>query len=116
MSKYAWEIIRDENGLIENVLLDGKEAKRSFMRGMRKAQKTSYWHEFVIWGHVQNKFSKVEVYLDPLERSIATWCINWYFNDYSKNMTKTEAPVHAYDDMKYFLLTLNRSAYYELID
>ena len=110
-----YEIIRDENGKIEDIKVDGKPVKRGFMRGIRKAQKTTYWREFEDAGTVYNPFGG-SVELNPLERTIAKWCQNWYYNDYSRNPMNTEAPLQAYDDMKYFLLKLNSNAYMQLLD
>jgi len=110
------KVKRNEENKIIDVLVNGKPVKRGFMRGLRKAQKTSYWHEYTTKGKAQNPFTKVWVELSPLEWSIATWCQTWYYCDYAQNPSKTQAPIQAYDDMKYFLLELNSNAYYELLD
>ena len=109
-----YEIVR-ENGKIVDVKVNGKPVKRGFIRGLKKAQNTSYWQEFSNEGYVANPFGG-GVQLNPLERTIAVWCQNWYYGDYSRNPMKTQVPVQAYDDMKYFLLDLNSNAYYELLD
>ena len=116
MSK-PYEIIR-ENGKIVDVKVNGKPVKRGYIRGLKKAQNTSYWREFSTDGFAQNPLSGVEVELNALEKTIYNWCACWYHNDYSRNMHtgQFQAPIQAYDDMKYFLLELNRTAYYELLD
>ena len=103
------------NGKIVDIEVNGKPVKRSFMRGIRKAQETSYWHEFKDAGTVENPFGG-SVELNPLERTIAKWCQNWYYNDYSRNPMNTQVPIQTYDDMKYFLLSLNPQAYSKLLD
>lgn len=111
-----YEIIRNEDGTIKDIKVNGKPVKRGAMRGIRKAQKTTYWREFKNTGSLRNLFSGVTVELNPLELTVANWCQQWYFGDYSKNPTNTQAPVQAYDDMKYFLMRLNADAYYDLLD
>ena len=113
MSK-AYELIR-ENGKIVDIKVNGKPIKRGYMRGIRKAQTTSYWQEFKDAGTVENPFGG-SVELNPLERTVAVWCQNWYYGDYSRNPMGTQVPVQTYDDMKYFLLDLNNNAYYNLLD
>jgi len=108
-----YELIR-ENGKIVDVKVNGKPVKRGFIRGLKKAQNTSYWQEFKEAGTVGNPFGGGAVELNPLERTVAVWCQNWYYLDYSRNPFKTQAPVQAYDDMKYFLLSLNSNAYSQL--
>jgi hypothetical protein len=110
-----YEIIR-ENGKIADIKVNGKPVKRGFMRGIRKAQETTYWQEFKNEGTVTNPFSGVPVELNALERTIASWCQNWYYYDYLRNPMNTQAPVQTYDDMKYFLLDLNSQAYSQLLD
>jgi len=116
MSK-NYEIVR-ENGTIIDIKVNGKPVKRGFIRGLKKAQNTSYWHEYKTEGKARNPFSGEEITLNPLEWSIVTWCQTWYYNDYFRNMHtgKFEAPIQAFDDMKYFLLSLNREAYNNLLD
>lgn len=113
MSK-PYEIIR-ENGKIADIKVNGKPVKRSFMRGIRKAQNTSYWHEYKESDNVSKPFGGT-VELNPLERTIAVWCQNWYYGDYARNPMGTQVPIQTFDDMKYFLLDLNSGAYYDLID
>ena len=116
MSK-NYELIR-ENGKIVDVKVDGKPVKRSFIRGLKKAQNTSYWKEYKTEGVAENPFSGIQIKLNPLEWSILTWCQAWYYGDYDVNMYtgNFQAPIQAYDEMKYFLLSLNSKAYYELLD
>jgi hypothetical protein len=110
-----YKIIR-ENGKITDIEINGKPAKRSFVRAIREAQNTSYWHEFTSDGVARNPFSGVGVTLNPLELTIAKWCQQWYYNDYSRDYSNTEVPVKTYDNMKYFLLDLNSNAYMQLLD
>lgn len=110
------KVIRSDDGKIKDVEVNGKPVKRGYMRGIRKAQETSYWKEYTTAGKAENPFSGVEVEVSPLEWTIVTWLQSWYYNDYAQNPMDTEAPIQAYDDMKYFLLFLNSDAYYQLID
>jgi hypothetical protein len=110
-----YELIK-ENGKIVDVKVDGKPVKRGFIRGLKKAQNTSYWRVFSDGGFAQNPFSGETVELNALEKMIYNWCANWYHNDYSRNPLKTQAPIQTYDDMKYFLLFLNSDAYMKLLD
>lgn len=111
----AIDIILTEDGKIEDIEVNGKPVKRGFMRGIRKAQNTSYWILYEESGVVENPFGG-SIELGPLERSIALWLQRWYYNDYARNPMNTQAPIQTYDDMKYFLLDLNSEAYYKLID
>lgn len=103
----------EKDGKIEAVMVNGKNVKGSFMRGLKKAQGTSYW-QMIPEETFVNPFSGQEVYLTGLEASIAKWVLSWYERYSSGN--STESPVQAYDDMKYFLLELNSEAYFALID
>jgi hypothetical protein len=116
---YTYKVQKNEDGTIEDILVDGKPVKRGSMRGIRKAQKTLYWKDLTrekasVEFEVRNPFSDVSVRLNPLEYSIYRWVTEWY-RRYSYN-TETLAPLQAYDDMKYFLLELNSQAYMDLID
>lgn len=96
------------------VKVDGKVIKASFKRGWKKAQATPYWQVITSPHTFTNPFSGVSVELNPLESTIYNWCMAWY-SRYERGK-ETGAPTQAYDDMKYFLLELNREAYYDLID
>jgi hypothetical protein len=109
-----YEIIR-ESGKIVDIKVKGKPVKRSFVNGIRKAQETTYWQEFKEAGTVHNPFGG-SIELNPLERTIAVWCQNWSYNDYSRNPMNTQVPVSTFDNVKYFLLSLNPRAYSQLID
>lgn len=108
------EIIRTEDGKIGDVLFNGKPVKRGSMRGLRKAQNTPYWFEYKESAYGVNPYTGVAVELEPLEVSIYDWCSMWY-KRYELG-SNTLAPIETYDDMKYFLLELNHSAYMDLID
>lgn len=106
------------DGKITDLRIDGKKAKAGFMRGLRKAQETSYWS--IPQGEsyqAQNQFSGVTVELDKIEAAVYNWCMNWY-SRYSMGMGVefTEAPVQTFDDMKYLLMNINAEAYYNLLD
>jgi hypothetical protein len=111
---YADELILKDGKIVE-ILVNGKPVKRGFMRGMRKAQETSYFKlldgsEYI----ARNPFSGTEVILNALEMTIYNFCLVWYF--FYERGLPTQAPVQTYDDMKYFLLELNSDAYYDLLD
>ena len=112
------EIVRDDCNIIENVLVDGKEVKRSFMRGLKKAQKTAYWFDYSKSNPdfvfiTQNVFGGDDVFLNALEYSIYKWVMTWQ-ERYSIGSLTT--PIQAFDDMRYFFMSLNRQAYMELLD
>jgi hypothetical protein len=109
--------VKDENGKISNILVNGKPVKRGSMRGFRKAQETSYFQLMNQNYPFYNPFSYVVVDLNPLEWTIYAFCLEWY-KRYSKTCdTKhTEVPIQTYDDMKYFLLEINPQAYMDLLD
>lgn len=108
-------LIKDCNGKIINVMVDGKYVKPMYMRGMTKAQKTSYWHEYTEPGNGTNAWTHVAIPLDALEKSIFMFCIEWYAR-YEDDDLDQETPIQTFDDMKYFLLFLNPHAYMELLD
>jgi len=110
----GYEIVRDENGKIADVKVNGKPVKRGFMRGMRKAQETSYWQEITREGCASNPFSGVVISLNPLEYTIYNFCDEWY-RRYEGGLN-TEAPIQTFDDMKYFLYAINAKAYMDLLD
>jgi hypothetical protein len=107
------KIVKDENGLVTDVLVNGKPVKRGSMRGLRKAQTAPYWilHSTPVFAH--NPFSGELFVLKALEGSIYDFCMNW-MQGYEQG-TET-LPIQVFDDMKYFLLELNPKAYMGLID
>ena len=109
-----YTIERDENEKIINVFINGKPVKRSYMRGIRKAQETLYWKEIKTPHTFRNPFSGKSIQLNPLESTIYNWCMSWYSRFSFKQETGT--PLQTFDDMKYFLLGINTEAYYTLID
>lgn len=108
------EIKRDESGKIVDVLVGGKPVKRGHIRGIKKAQETSYWKEILTEAIGVNQFSGVEVRLSPLEATVYNFCMEWY-NRYATGRD-AEAPTQCFDDMKYFLMELNSAAYFDLLD
>lgn len=103
-----------ENGKITEILLNGKPVKAGFMRGLRKAQETSYFKIYDIPMIGKNPFSGVTVELTALEATIYYFLLAWY-GRYERGLDP-EAPVQTYDDVKYGLLDINSDAYYDLID
>lgn len=110
----SYELIKNESGVITDVVVDGKSVKPMFMRGMKKAQKTSYWQEYQESGEGYNSFTGLRMPLNALELSIFLFCMRWYARFLDSE--DTEVPVQAFDDMKYFLLELNTKAYWDLLD
>jgi hypothetical protein len=117
-----YEYIRDEAGKITDIKVNGKPVKRGSMRGFRKAQETKYFVEIKNDHAFTNPFSGVTVMLNGLEATIYNWCMSWYSRyEYDSrkeksDLSRAEAPVQTYDDMKYFLLEINAEAYMDLID
>lgn len=99
---------------VEAILVNGKPVKPMYMRGFKKAQETNYFKLFQNPAIGRNRFTGVEVVLNDLEATIFTFCMMWY--THYENGLETGAPVQTYDDMKYFLLELNSSAYFDLLD
>jgi hypothetical protein len=110
----TFEYVKDENGKIVDITVNGKPVKRGSMRGFRKAQNCSYFKILNVTRTFANPFSGVEVELNPLEATVYNWCWNWY-QRYEAGMTG-DNEIQMYDDMKYFLLELNSQAYMDLID
>jgi len=114
--EHKYEIIKDESGKVINIIIDGKEASRGFVRGWNKAIKTPYFKLFDSERTYRcyNRFSGAHLDLDWFETSIFNWCMEWY-KRYERNYN-INPTVQTFDDMKYFLLDLNPNAYYDLID
>lgn len=108
------EFVRDAQNYLKEIRVNGKAVKAGFVRGWRKAEKTSYWQKFSQGGIATNPFSGVEVALNSLEMTIYSFCLNWY-KRYERGID-AEAPIQTYDDMKYFLLEINPNAYFDLLD
>ena len=108
-----YELIRDDNGFLTAITVDGKKVKAGFVRGWRKAEKAPYFtrvnHDCIF----SNPFSGVQVRLNPLESTIYSFCLQWY-KLYERG--RADLPIQTYDDMKYFLMDLNADAYYDLLD
>jgi len=109
-----YEYIKDENGVIVDIKVEGKPIKRGALRGWTKAQKTPYFRLATQDTLARNPLSKVTKVLNPLETTVYNFCMEWY-RLYSAG-DETSAPVQTFDDMKYFLMDLNSDAYYELLD
>lgn len=110
-----YQLVKDENGLITNVFVNGKPVKKGYMRGLTKAQKTSYWHEYTEPSNGTNVWSHVAIPLNALEYTIFRFCVEWYAR-YEDPDLDQEAPIQTYDDMKYFFMFLNTPAYMALLD
>jgi hypothetical protein len=109
-----YDIIRNEEDIIVQINIDKKPVKPMYMRGIRKAQTTTYWREITKTSIGTNSLTGAEVELNPLEATIYLFCMQWY-NRY-ENQRNPEVPVQTFDDMKYFLLEINSNAYYALLD
>lgn len=104
--------VKDENGKITDILVNGKPVKRGSMRGFRKAQEKDYFRVYDNDCMASNPFSGEEVCLNGLEATIFSFCIKWY-RRYEAGL---ETVIQVYDDMKYFLLEINPVAYMDLLD
>jgi hypothetical protein len=108
------EFVREtDSGKLLEIRVDGKKVKAGYVRGWRKAEKTPYFHLFKTPQVAQNPFTGVQVQLTAIEATIYRFCVEWYAR-YSYG--RMDVPIQTYDDMKYFLLDLNPSAYYDLLD
>jgi hypothetical protein len=103
-----------ENEKIVALTINGKSAKASYMRGLKKAQETNFWRLYTEKAIAQNPWSGVTVELNALEASIYFWCMGWYAR-YQRGAS-TQCPIQTYDDMKYLFLALNSTAYMDLLD
>jgi len=110
MKNYIY--VKDENGKITDILVNGKPVKRGSMRGFRKAQEKPYFflHDEDCIG--ENPFSGGRIKLNGLEATIYEFCMKWILR-YERGEEKV---IQVYDDMKYFLLEINPDAYMDLID
>lgn len=95
--------------------------KKSFLNAFEKASKTSYFEDYSkctadFIGIARNPFSGVKVELNGLEYTIWQWCTRWYSRYELHGVAGTEAPIQTYDNMRYYLLSLNARAYMDLLD
>lgn len=104
-----------ENGIITAITINGKPCKPGFMRGLKKAQATSYWR-LAEGGLARNPFTDEECTLTALEMSIYLWLVGWYARYSAGGPKRAGAPIQAYDDVKYGFSALNHGAYMALID
>jgi hypothetical protein len=100
------------------VEVNGKKVMKSYQNAYRKASNTDY---FVSYRHL-NPVEVRGIVLNTLEASIYKWTMDWYKRySYAVDhaifpITKvTKAPVTTYDDMRYFLNSINPNTW-ELID
>lgn len=117
------QLVHDEvSRRITDVIVDGnsitKKSKqfttgKSFLNALKKAQETPYWREYTSPKRCYNQVSGVGVELTGFEASIFEWCMNWY-RRYERG--EMAVPIQTFDNMKYFLLALNASAYFDLLD
>lgn len=95
------------------------QTKKSYLNAFEKASKTSYFKDYRNAGveltlTARNPFSGAIVELNALEATIYEFCMQWYSRyEYGDN---TEAPVSVYDNMRYYLLSINQRAYMDLLD
>ena len=106
----------DENKKIVSVFnFKHKPIKKMYLRGLKKAQETRYWHipdmshEYT----ASNQYSGVEKELNWFEYAVFAWCMKWY-QEYTREIRNP--PIQTFDDMKYLLLELNPDAYFDLLD
>ena len=95
------------------------EIKKSYLNALAKASTTSYFKDYrnaypELDHEATNPFSGVTVKLNALEATIYEFCKRWYAR-YEAGVN-TEVPVSTFDNMRYYLLTLNSHAYMELLD
>jgi hypothetical protein len=110
-----------ENGV--PVKINGKNVQKSFQNAFKKAMGTSYFVRVSTEHTFYNPFGGGGVTLSPLEGTIYNWVKAWEvrYNRAVDNgvfpVTKiTEAPVTAFDNMRYFFSSINALAYMELLD
>lgn len=95
------------------------QTKKSYLNAFEKASKTSYFKDYrnafpVLDFEGRNRFSGVTVKLNALEATIYEFCMQWYQRyEYGDN---TETPVSVYDNMRYYLMSINSRAYMDLLD
>jgi hypothetical protein len=112
--KIMVNLVLSSSGKIQDVTHNGKPVKKSYIRGLRKAQETSYWKRFTTPEIGVNRFSGVEVNLDDFEATVYNFCMQWCTR-YEQGINP-EAPIQTFDDMKYLLLEINPNAYFDLLD
>lgn len=109
--------VKDESGKITDILVNGKPVKRGSMRGMRKAQKCSY---FILREQPVDIGTDV---LNGLEATIFSFIKNWE-RRYNQALNQgvypieklTGAPVETFDDMRYFFREINPGLYMDILD
>lgn len=120
-----YTLIKDADGKITDITVNGKPVKKSYVNAFKKAQSCSYWKpvEYFSVSTAVNPFSGVRVTLDPLETALYTFVKKWerLYNhaidsDIFPIQKVTETPVSTFDNMRYFFSTLNPSAYMSLLD
>lgn len=107
----------DENKV--PVKVNGKPVMKSYQNAYRKASNTDYFNEFkngaglIVRGN----------FLTSLESSIYKWIMDWQVHyEYAINngifpITRvTQAPVQAFDGMRYFFRVINPDVYMEILD
>jgi hypothetical protein len=110
------DIVTLPNGTLESLKVNGKAVQKSFLNAYNKAvTKSGIFKSFPVENNysASNPFSGAEVELNGFEYSIFRFCINWYAGYQRGNMA---VPVQTYDNMRYLFLSLNSSAYYDLLD
>jgi len=105
------------------VAVNGKPVAKSFQNAYREAMKTDYFKKYGSDNIVYNSWSGAPSQLTPLETTIYQWVKAWeqkYNHAVNRGIfpiTKvTQAPVQAFDNMRYFFSSINQSAYMELLD
>ena len=95
------------------------QTKKSYLNAFEKASKTSYFQDYrnlspALPFKARNPFSGAIVELNALEATIYEFCMQWYQRyEYGDS---TETPVSVYDNMRYYLMSINSNAYMELLD
>jgi len=113
---YNYKYVKDENGKVTDILIDGKPVMKSYMRGFRKAQTTNYFQLFERDKDIEQPWSGALFTLNGLEATIYCFVKLWEQRFHIGGEQKAQTTVQCFDDMRYFFSSINPHLYMELLD
>ena len=107
----------DEEEGSGNTIINKKTINNSYQEEFEKASRTTYFKDYKKYpeyGLAINPVSGNTLKLNPLEMTIYSFCMGWYAR--YESGVDTEEPTSTYDIMRFYFLSLNPNAYFELLD